>query len=41
MQNVNVKVVDIAPLLMNKFSMQKPDETKAKRSAHKLHGDFQ
>lgn len=31
MEDVKVKIVGIAPLLMNKFKMEKPDETKAKR----------
>lgn len=31
MEEVKVKIVGIAPLLMNKFKMEKPDETKAKR----------
>jgi len=31
MEDVKVKVVGIAPLLMNKFKMEKPEETKAKR----------
>ena len=31
MEEVKVKIVGIAPLLMNKFKMEKPEETKAKR----------
>jgi len=31
MTTVNVKIVGIAPLLMNRFEMEKTDETKAKR----------
>jgi hypothetical protein len=31
MEEVKVKIVGIAPLLMNKFKMEKPEETRAKR----------
>jgi len=31
MISVKVKIVGVAPLLMNKFEMEKPEETKAKR----------
>lgn len=31
MEQAKVKIVGVAPLLMNKFAMEKPDDTKAKR----------
>jgi hypothetical protein len=31
MEDVKVRIVGIAPLLMNKFKMEKPEDTKAKR----------